>query len=124
VPAVSRRLIGVIAAAALAAVPAAVGARDPAPAGLPLPTGLRLLDARAGGPGDAFRWTATYRSGARSRDIARYARRVERTGRTVLRGPGAVMTFRFRRWQVTACGEAGCAAPPGRITLAVGIPGG
>lgn len=115
--------IAVTAVLVLGAAPA-LGRRDPAPAGLPLPPGLRLVDARAGTSATAYVWTATFVTRARLRDMERYRRFLAARGFRVLSGPGAALTFRFRRWQAFACADPGCAAPRGRFTLTVAVPGG
>ena len=108
----------------LVAAPA-TGRNAPAPKGLPLPTGMRFIDSRAGNSHTAFVWTSTYATNRPARDMARYAALLKRRGALNLtRGPGVNLSFHFKRWDVFACADPGCAAPKGRFTLIVATPGG
>lgn len=124
-----RRTVAVFLAAAAVACATGAGVAgvsrvDPPPTGLPLPSGLRLVDARAGTRTTAYVWTATYAGPGRLRVLARYEERLRRLRYDVVAGPGAALTFPFRRWQAFACADPGCGAPAGRLTLVLGVPGG
>ena len=98
----SRIALAAIVGVALIAAPA-LARKDAAPAGLPLPTGITLLDSRNGTSKTSYVWTATYRTSRPARDMQRYHAALKRLG---------------------ACADPGCFAPKGRFTVVVGIPGG
>lgn len=116
--------VGLVAAALATGSAALAAPSAPPPKGLLLPTGPRLVEARAGTARTAYVWTATYAPADRVRALARYAAALRARGVEVVTGPGASLTFPFRRWQVSACADPGCAAPRGRLTVVVAIPGG
>lgn len=116
-------LVAILGVALLAAP--AVGRKDPAPAGLPLPKGMTLLDSRAGTSKTSYIWSSTYKTARPARDMQRYHTALKRLGvKNLTRGPGVNLSFEFKKWFVAACADAGCAAPKGRFTVVVGIPGG
>ena len=118
-----RGLAATLLVGALLASPA-LSRNDPAPRGLPQPPGLQRLDSRAGDSTTAYVWLGTYATSRPVRAMERYGARLTRLGYSVTTGPGANLTFRFRRWQVYACADSGCSAPKGRMTVVVAIPGG
>ena len=117
-------VVAVPAAVAPAATVRGSAVSAPPPKGLLLPTGLRLVEARAGTASTAYVWRATYAPANRVAALSRYAAALRKRGLDVVTGPGANLTFPFRRWQVFACADPGCAAPRGRLTVVVAIPGG
>jgi hypothetical protein len=120
----SRIAVVAVLGCALVAAPA-LGRKDAAPAGLPLPTGMTLLDSRNGNSGTSYVWKSTYKTSRPARDMQRYHTALKRLGvKNLTRGPGVNLSFHFKKWDVFACADPACAAPRGRFTVVVGIPGG
>ena len=94
------------------------------PKGLPLPTGITLVYAKAGNNSTAYRWSLRYVMTTAVRSMDRYAARLRRLGYDAVTGPGVNLTFPYRPWQVFACADRGCSAPKGLLDIIVAIPGG
>jgi hypothetical protein len=113
-----------IAGVALLVAPASAR-KDAAPTGIPLPKGMTLLDSRNGNSGTSYIWKSTYKTTAPVRDMQRYHTALKKLRvKDLTRGPGVSLSFTHKKWFVSACADSGCAAPQGRFTVVVGIPGG
>lgn len=121
-PTVVKRVGGCLAALVLAS--SSAGAAVRLPAGLPVPSGLHRVYAKAGTSSAAYRFSLRYSTNRPARALAAYLAAVRRAGFETTVGPGENFTFPFRRWVVFVCAESGCSAPKNRLDVIVATPGG